>query len=108
MELPVFEEPVKEEPKVIPVEIEKQTKIVELLSSLGKIASVTLALVPLPSYLGVWGSSRKDQLERVESIPFLYIFLCILSNSIWSSYAYRIHNPDLFLIAIIRKYFLTC
>ena len=66
--------------------------------------AILLAFVPLPTYVGVWGKSKKEQIERVESISFIYILLNILCNAIWTSYAYQTNNMDLALISITRKY----
>lgn len=68
----------------------KQGKFLDFLSSAGKISSIMLSVTPLPTYLGVWGKSQREQVERVESIAFTYILLCILNNSIWTSYAFKI------------------
>lgn len=68
----------------------KQSKFIDFLSSAGKISTITLSATPLPTYLGAWGKPHREQVERVESIAFAYILLCILNNSIWTSYAFKI------------------
>ena len=68
----------------------KQSKFIDFLSSAGKISTIMLSVTPLPTYLGVWGKPHREQVERVESIAFAYILLCILNNSIWTSYAFKI------------------
>lgn len=82
-------------------EVPKQNKFIDFLSSAGKISSILLAVTPLPTYLGAWGKPKQEQVERVESIAFTYILLCILNNSIWTSYAFKIQNIDLAIISVI-------
>jgi hypothetical protein len=55
----------------------------------GKGVSLLLAFTPLPTYLGVWGKGKKEQLQRVESISYQYMLLNILCNAIWTSYAIK-------------------
>lgn len=38
----------------------KQNKVLDFLSSLGKVASMLLAVTPLPTYLGTWGKPKKE------------------------------------------------
>lgn len=82
-------------------EVPKQNKFIDFLSSAGKISTIMLSVTPLPTYLGTWGKSKREQVERVESIAFTYILLCILNNSIWTSYAFKIQNIDLAIISVI-------
>lgn len=82
-------------------EVPKQNKFIDFLSSAGKISTIMLSVTPLPTYLGAWGKSKREQVERVESIAFTYILLCILNNSIWTSYAFKIQNIDLAIISVI-------
>ena len=67
----------------------------EFLSNCGKISSILIAVTPLPTYLGVWGRGPREQIQRIDTISFSYILLCLLNNAIWCSYAYKIQNIDL-------------
>lgn len=40
----------------------KKSKILDFLSSTGKIATILLAMTPLPTYLGCWGKSKQEQI----------------------------------------------
>jgi hypothetical protein len=48
----------------------RQHPMVPHISMFGKLVSVILAVTPLPTYLGVWGKTKKEQIARVESISF--------------------------------------
>ena len=82
-------------------EVPKTNIALEFLWSAAKVASIVLAITPLPTYLGVYGKEREDQLKRVESINFSYLLLTILNTSIWTSYAYKTKNIDLAIISIV-------
>ena len=71
------------------VKIPKKNEVLDFLSAAGKIATIMLAVTPLPTYLGVWGKSKSEQTQRVQSISFNYLLLCLLCNSIWTSYAFK-------------------
>mmetsp|Transcript_8503 Transcript_8503/g.14309 ORF Transcript_8503/g.14309 Transcript_8503/m.14309 type:complete len:411 (-) Transcript_8503:924-2156(-) len=75
-------------------------KIIDFLSAVGKIASIMLAVTPLPTYFGVWNKSRQEQVQRVESISFMYILVNILSCSVWTAYAFKTQNIDLAVISV--------
>lgn len=49
----------------------------------------------------MWNKPRKEQVERVESISYTYLLLCILCNSVWTSYAFKTQNIDLAIISVI-------
>jgi hypothetical protein len=49
-----------------------------------------MALTPMPTYIGVWGKLKAEQISRVESVSYLYLLLSIINNSIWTSYAFQI------------------
>lgn len=51
-------------------EIPLQNRALDFLSAAGKIATIILAITPLPTFLGVWGKPKKEQIQRVESISF--------------------------------------
>jgi len=74
--------------------------VLDVLSIVGKIAAILLALTPLPTYLGVWNKPRNEQVQRVESISFMYILINILCCSIWTSYAFKTQNIDLAVINV--------
>ena len=76
---------------------------IEAISAVGKLVALLLAVTPLPTYLGVWGKSKKEQTQRVESISFNYLLLNTLCNALWSSYAFKTGNSDVLLISAIRK-----
>lgn len=59
----------------------------------------------MPTYLGVYGKNRKEQIQRVETVSFPYLLLGILNNFVWTIYAYRTSNADLAIICLIRKSF---
>ena len=83
-----------------PVEVPKSNKILDFLSAAGKIASILLAITPVPTYLGVWNKPRQEQIQRVESISFHYLLVNILSCVIWTSYAFKTQNIDLAIISV--------
>lgn len=76
-------------------------KILDFLSAAGKISTILLAVTPLPTYIGVWGKSKREQKQRVESISFEYLMLNILCNSIWTSYAFKTQNIDLAISSVV-------
>lgn len=76
-------------------------KILDFLGSIGKVSVVMLAVTPLPTFFGVWNKPKNEQIQRVESISFGYLLLCILCNSIWTSYAFKTQNIDLAIISVI-------
>ena len=79
------------------------SRLVDFIASFGKITIMCLAVTPLPTYLGVWGKPKKEQVERVESISYMYLLLNIICNAIWTSYALKTQNVDLAIISVIRK-----
>jgi hypothetical protein len=66
----------------------KQNRGLDFLATLGKISSLSLALTPMPTYLGVWGKQPAEQVKRVESVSFGYLLLATLSYAVWTSYAF--------------------
>jgi hypothetical protein len=48
--------PATDQPKT-EIHVPKTNKILDFLSAAGKIATILLAITPLPTYLGVWGKS---------------------------------------------------
>lgn len=60
----------------------------DFLATLGKIASLTLSLTPVPTYFGLWGKTKAEQIKAVQSVSFSYLLLYIINNSIWTSYAF--------------------
>jgi len=75
-------------------------KILDFLSTSGKLSVFLLAITPLPTYIGVWGKSKAEQVQRVESISYAYLLLNILCNSVWTSYAFKTQNIDLAIISV--------
>ena len=65
-------------------------KYIDFLSTFGKLASILLAVTPLPTFLGVWGKPKAEQIKRVESVGFMYLLLLITNCSIWTSYSFKI------------------
>lgn len=81
--------------------VPKQDKVLDFLASAGKISQITLAVTPLPTFLGVWNKPRSEQLQRVESISFNYLLMVIMSSAIWTSYAFKTQNIDLAIVSVI-------
>jgi len=75
-------------------------KFLDFLSTSGKLSVFLLAITPLPTYIGVWGKTKAEQVQRVESISFAYLLLNILCNSVWTSYAFKTQNIDLAIISV--------
>jgi tryptophan-rich sensory protein len=75
-------------------------KFLDFLSTSGKLSVFLLAITPLPTYIGVWGKTKAEQVQRVESISFAYLLLNILCSSVWTSYAFKTQNIDLAIISV--------
>jgi len=42
------------------LEVPKRDRILDFLSAAGKIATILLAITPLPTYLGVWNKEKNE------------------------------------------------
>ena len=82
------------------VAVPKPNKFLDFLSTSGKLSVFLLAITPLPTYIGVWGKSKAEQIQRVESISYSYLLLNIVCNSVWTSYAFKTQNIDLAIISV--------
>lgn len=75
-------------------------KLLDFLSTTGKLSVFMLAITPLPTFIGVWNKPKQEQIQRVESVSYSYLLLNILCNSVWCSYAFKTQNIDLAIISV--------
>lgn len=78
-----------------------------ILSYTGKFLLVLINIYPLPRYVGALlrlkGMTYMEQLARVESLSWYFLLLNVVSNSIWTSYAFKLQCIELAMANVFRK-----
>ena len=80
-----------------------------ILSYTGKILLALINFYPLPRYIGALlrlkDMTYMEQLARIESLSWYYLLLNVVSNSIWTSYAFKVQCIELAIANVFRKYY---